>query len=422
MFVMPAALALFAVVSPAAEPQPFKLTHVPTGMMKAMGYYAPQRLTLAEERPATITKAPEGLEAPLYGAIQIAGRPGAAYHVIVDEPEGKPSRLFIDANGDGDLTNDPAAEWKPRESKGPDGASYTMYSGSASVDLGDTEHPRPAGLGVYRFDKTDPGRAAQKMLLLYYRDYGVEGRINLGGKDYDIKLSDEFVTGDFRGKEIDPADEKASSGVTLAIDVNGNGKIERQGEQFDVRKPFNIGGTTYELADVARDGLSLSVRKSDKTVAEIPLPPDHTPGKPITAFEATLMDGKTVRFPGDYKGKVVLIDFWATWCGPCMKEMPNVAAAYKKYHPHGFEVLGISFDRENAEDKIKEVAAAQDMPWPQVYEGKFWTTRIGKLYAINSIPAAFLVDGDTGTVIAANVRGEALGQAIEKALKDKNRN
>ena len=152
-----------------------------------------------------------------------------------------------------------------------------------------------------------------------------------------------------------------------------------------------------------------------------PKPKTHDVGDTVTAFRANALDGKPVNFPGDYKGKIVMLDFWATWCGPCMAEAPHVVAAYKQYHSKGLEILGVSLDQSNSANRVKQVTAKEGMTWRQIYDGKFWDARIAVLYVIRSIPSAYLVDGDTGEILAAgnSLRGDNLAKSIEKALKKK---
>jgi thiol-disulfide isomerase/thioredoxin len=400
-----------------AEDDAVHLTLLSKGGMAKVGNYMPQRITLSADKPKSIKKVPADLAAPVYGTLAIAGGDKAVYNLILDEPDGKPARLFVDANGNGDFTDDAPAEWTGQEGKAnDDGKKFTMYNGGAMVNLGTKDKPYEVHLSMYRFDKTDPSRAQLKDVLLYYRDYVTEGQMKLGDKTYKVLLADNLASGDFRG-----SGNGDSSGVELLIDVNGNGKFDGKGETFDVRKPFNIGGTTYELKDLSKDGLAFKVTKSEKTVPEIALDPDLSAGKPVLAFEDKTMDGKAVKFPGDYKGKVVMLDFWATWCGPCMAEVPNVVANYEKYHSKGFEILGITLDKKDAETKIKEVTAAKHMTWPQVYDGGFWEARVAVMYGIHGIPAAYLVDGDTGKIITSDLRGPKLEKAIEKALTEKNK-
>ena len=114
------------------------------------------------------------------------------------------------------------------------------------------------------------------------------------------------------------------------------------------------------------------------------------------------------------KGKVVLVDFWATWCEPCVGELPNVLKAYDKYHPKGFEILGISLDSEKG--KLTGFIEKQKMTWQQYFDGKGWQNKLAGKYGVNSIPATFLLDGD-GKIIAKNLRGEALEAELAKALE-----
>jgi len=392
------------------------LTLMPKGASAKAGYYAPQKATLSDEKPASLKKAPAGLKGAKYAELAI-GKGGAKTLVVLDETEGNPSKLFVDTNGNGDLTDDQPAEWTGKETKGKEeGQKFTMYNGGAMVSIGESAKATEVHLMMYRFDPTDPARAANKDVLLFYRDYGYEGEIKLGDKSYKALLLDDAASGDFRGN----ADKDAkSSGVKLLVDSNADGKFDNRRESFDSRKPFNVGGTTYELADVTRSGDSFKVVKSKETVAEILPGPDHSVGKKITAFEAKGFDGKTVKFPGDYKGKVVLLDFWATWCGPCMREMPNVVETYKKLHEAGFDIQGISLDNDKSIAKMPEVMEKSGMTWSQVADGKFWKADIAVKYDIQSIPATFLVDGDSGVILGVNLRGKALGEAVEKALSEK---
>ena len=122
-------------------------------------------------------------------------------------------------------------------------------------------------------------------------------------------------------------------------------------------------------------------------------------------------DGK-VRKLSDLRGKVVLIDFWASWCGPCRRENPHVVAMYAKYHDRGFEVFSVSLD--NNKDKWKEAIAKDNLSWPNhVSDLKGWGSAAAKLYGVSSIPSTFLVDKD-GRIIAKGLRGEQLTAVLEQ--------
>jgi peroxiredoxin len=138
-------------------------------------------------------------------------------------------------------------------------------------------------------------------------------------------------------------------------------------------------------------------------------------GKTFPDFNEKDLDGKPLSI-SKYKGKVVLVDFWATWCGPCITELPNVLAAYEKHHKNGFEIVGISLDQNEA--KLRDFIKTRKMPWPQYFDGKGWQTKLAEQYGVLSIPATYLLDRE-GKIIGRDLRGDELEQAVAAALKKK---
>ena len=126
-------------------------------------------------------------------------------------------------------------------------------------------------------------------------------------------------------------------------------------------------------------------------------------------------EGKTVKL-SDYvgKGKVVLVDFWASWCGPCRREMPNLVEAYAKYKNKNFEIVGVSLDQ--SADAWKEAIKKLNITWPQMSDLKYWNCEGAQLYAVSSIPHTVLIDGE-GTILARGLHGDELQEKIAEAVK-----
>lgn len=184
--------------------------------------------------------------------------------------------------------------------------------------------------------------------------------------------------------------------------------LEQYGDNKLAAKAY---GTYAELlARKNHPELGDTVKQMQATVRRLELP-----GNSIEINGPTV-EGKQFTME-QYKGKVVLVDFWATWCGPCIEELPNVVKLYNDYHAKGFEVIGISLDQD--EESLKKFIETRELKWPTIFfperEDQGWNNPIARHYGISGIPTAILVNQE-GKVVSLEARGENLQEELAKLL------
>lgn len=221
----------------------------------------------------------------------------------------------------------------------------------------------------------------------------MKGELKLDGKAYTIVLVDADVNGNYN----DEAD-------FYVVDVDGDGVLhgdEGEHEVFSLEEPFTIGESSFRLAEVSPDGSTVRVVPTEYVPPKVPL----YIGAEAPDFSFESLQGEEISL-SQYRGKVVLLDFWASWCLPCVVAMPKMKSLYEAYHDEGLEIIGINLDlsREQALDFVQHF----ELPWPQYWDGKGYDSELAVLFRVKAIPMLYLIDQQ------GIIRGKWLGLAEEE--------
>jgi thiol-disulfide isomerase/thioredoxin len=215
----------------------------------------------------------------------------------------------------------------------------------------------------------------------------------LDSKEY-AKAADDF-------RAIDPKDER---GARLYMEIANNAAYSEQDRSAEALAAYKRVIELYPESRAAKQAKG-KVRQYDGI------------GKPFKLKFTDAISGKTIDIK-DLKGKVVVVDFWATWCGPCVADMPHMKELYKEYKGRGVEFVGISLDKDEASGglaRLKDFVAKNEIAWPQYYQGNWWSSEFSTSWGINSIPALFVVDKN-GNLYTNQGRGK-LEDMLPKLLK-----
>jgi thiol-disulfide isomerase/thioredoxin len=168
---------------------------------------------------------------------------------------------------------------------------------------------------------------------------------------------------------------------------------------------------------LAAQGAAISIARLDAQAAADPgpnIPAGLEVGQRFPEFNEVDISGQPLSVAA-HRGRVTMIDFWATWCPPCRAEMPNVIATYNQYYAQGFDIIGVSLD--DNQNAVTQFTQARGMAWPQYCDGQGWDNKLVKKYGVDGIPMDYLLDRH-GVIIGKGLRGEELGQAVAKAVTE----
>jgi len=299
-----------------------------------------------------------------------------------------------------------------------------------------------------RVSLTVKGKRTGRAFYLENTDIVITGNIDslFAAKITGSKTEDEYneyqasltvINDKFNGlnDEYKTAKEKGDKAKMAELDKKGDDLYAEQTSmtrEYITKHPASyiiptlLNSLSYELEATEIESY---INRMDTSVAKVPVIKDLlvrvavmktvAVGQKAPDFTLNDVNDKPVALYSKIgKSKLLLIDFWASWCGPCRNENPNVVKVFNEFHSKGFDIFSVSLDREGEKDKWVKAIKDDKLAWTHVSDLKYWNCAAAKLYAVNAIPANFLLD-DKGTIIAKNLRGEELAKKVKELLAPK---
>ncbi len=306
------------------------------------------------------------------------------------------SKIYIDSNNDNDLTNDGDGSWVSRSSR-----TFNTET-NVSLEYRESDDVFSYKVKCYKLNTVVKGKDS----VLCYRWNNKSGIINLNNEKYKIALADDNTDGLFNDL----------NNISFAIDRDQDGKLNgstSSAEGYKGNQLFEFGGTSWAIDSINESGTKIVLKESEK---KAPDKPYLSPGNKSPNFSFISHSGKKISLE-KMKGKVVLVDFWATWCGPCIRMAPEIQQLYNELEGPNFVMLGISLDSD--EEKLnKYLEENPEMRWEEHFDGKGWDNEISELFRVNSIPTMYLIDQNGMIVKQKAYPSLSIKDDVQKLLKE----
>jgi len=322
---------------------------------------------------------------------------------LVPHPaEGVPATIYIDRNRDGDFLND----------------NPPLYRGtgtSRSAAQIQIKYRRRDGssfpLHQWLWTSVEWPLVAKPHWFNFYTQCWKQGTLSLPenaevaarNDEYQVWAKDPENTGDFANQRV-------------VIDWNRNKKTEEP-EWLEIGKTVRMGEHEIRLVSISpySDEVCFAVRQlptAERTVQDVQmtLSQEPIPGNVPPPLDVHDLSGRRISL-GNYRGKVVLLDFWATWCGPCLRKLPEIKGLRQTFPESELVIIGISLDKDL--DKLRQFCTAEDLTWPQHCDGEGWKNDVVRRYRVQGIPALFLIGRD-GVIRAVNPRESQIHREIKR--------